>query len=76
MSAAMSSGGYVELSDVHDPRRIGCSDVAGLLKAYIDAKVAYEVRQQAWLKLSFTWAGDRSDLEAAEMALREAGVNV
>lgn len=27
-------------------------------KAYIDAKVANAVRQQAWLKLSWTWKGE------------------
>lgn len=44
-------------------------DTAQCLKTYIDAKIVYEIRQQAWLKLSFSWAADRAELNAAESAL-------
>lgn len=43
-------------------------DEIAILKRYIDAKVAHAIRQQAWLKLSWTAEGkpEKAALESAE----------
>jgi hypothetical protein len=42
-----------------------------IIKRYIDAKVAHAIRQQAWMNLSWDYAGDREKrvLETAEQEI-------
>ena len=39
------------------------------MKTYFDAAIADAIRQQAWLKLSFSWQDDHEKLRKAEEAL-------